>query len=77
MARQREVPVSLADVREDGWMLETPAGAAVLARVRSVLCVDSAVDLDSHARRVALDALRAKVCPRTPFARPSLVLERS
>jgi hypothetical protein len=73
----RALPTSLAEEREHGWMLETPAGAAVLARVRSVLCVESAVDLDSHARRVALDALRAKVCPRTPFARPSLVLERS
>jgi hypothetical protein len=74
--KPRALPVSLEEEREHGWMLETPAGAAVLARVRSVLCPDSAVDLDSHARRIALDALRAKVCPRSRFARPSLVLER-
>ena len=76
MSRPRDVPVSLAEVCEDGWMLETPQGAEVLARVRGSLCADSAVDLDSHARRVALDALRAKVSPRTPFAVPTLILER-
>jgi hypothetical protein len=72
----RALPSSVEDLREHGWMLETPAGAAVLARVRSALCPESAVDLDAHARRVALDALRAKVCPRTQNTRPSLVLER-
>jgi hypothetical protein len=77
MARHRVVPVSLAEAREDGWMLETPEGAEVLSRVRGSLCAESSVDLDSHARRVALDAIRAKVSPRTPFAAPTLILERS
>jgi hypothetical protein len=60
----------------DDWMLETPEGIEVLARIRANVCEVSAVDLDEHAARIAIDVLVAKQRPRNRFGRPSLVLTR-
>jgi hypothetical protein len=56
----------------DAHLLATSEGARVLARIRCALCPESPIDLDDYAQRVALDAIKARMYPRTRFARPTL-----